>query len=198
LFSDLAGRGARPRGHLEDLMKTIILVALLAAAGCSKKGGDCDAAIAKGINNLTESVKSRGGPQLEASLAIVDKLKGALTKHCTEDKWPAEVIQCFTTVTNQKDMRGCQEKLTTEQKSKLMTDIQQVMMGAMRMPPGAGHPSTLAGSGAPPGADPAAGSAAPAPGSTEPPAAAAPAAPPAAPAAGSSAANPPAAGSGGW
>jgi hypothetical protein len=181
-------------------MKTIILVALLAAAGCSKKSADCDAAIAKGINNLTESVKSRGGPQLEASLAIIDKLKGTLTKHCTEDKWPAEVVQCFTTVSNQKDMRGCQEKLTTEQKSKLMTDIQQVMMGSIRMPPG-GHPSTLSGSGAPPGADPAAaGSAAPAPGSTEPPAAAPPAAPPAAGSSAPAAANPPAAAGsgGGW
>jgi hypothetical protein len=179
-------------------MKTIMLVALLAAAGCSKKSSDCDASISKGVSTLAETIKSRTtGPQQEANLAIIDKLKGTLIKHCNEDKWPAEVASCFTTVTNQRDMRACQDKLSTDQKTKLSTEIQQIMLGSMRMPPGTGHPSTLSGSGTP-GTDPGspAGSAAPPP--TAPPAAA-----PAAPPAGSAAAAPPAAaagsaGSGGW
>lgn len=187
-------------------MKTIMLIALLAAAGCSKKSSDCDAAIAKGMNNLTETIKSRAsGPQQEQNLAMLDKIKGVVTKHCNEDKWPAEVVNCMTTVTNQRDMRACQDKLSTEQKQKITTDIQQIMLGSMRMPPGAGHPPGLAGSGA---SDPGTTGAAPAAPTTEPPTApppaagATPPAPPAtppAPATGSSAAADPAApAKGGW
>jgi hypothetical protein len=168
-------------------MKTIVLVALLAflaAAGCSKKTSDCDAAIGKGIDNFAASVKTEApNPQVqETRLTVIGKLRGALTQRCTEDKWPAEVVSCFRTVVSMKDMQGCQAKLGEAQRSKLLTQVRQVMMGSMgpRMPVGmSGHPPMLAGSGgaAPVGsaAPPAGGSAAPeASGSAAPGGAAAP------------------------
>ncbi|HEX2691922.1 MAG TPA: hypothetical protein VHN14_35175 [Kofleriaceae bacterium] len=168
------------------MMKTIVLVALLAAAGCSKKGSDCDAAITKGMDNFAASIKANApktnaiNPQMQENmLNVVGKLKGTLTQRCTEDKWPAEVVSCFPTVATMRDMQTCQAKLSSEQNAKLMAEIRQVMMSSMtgsRMPAGvAGHPSMLSGSGSP--AAPPAGSDAPA-GATTPPSAAPP--PPAA------------------
>lgn len=185
-------------------MNKILLVSLLvAAAACSKKGADCDTAIAKGMDGFTANMKEHSpNPQmLERAMGMVDKLKSTLITRCKEDSWPPEVTACFTTVGNRKDMQGCQTKLSPEQQQKLQTDLMQVMMGAggMRpggmggMPPGMpGHPGGLAPN-APPagGADPAAPPAPGAPGAPAgappaPPAApAAPATPPAAPAAGS-------------
>ncbi len=153
-------------------MKKIVLVALLAvAAGCGSKksGSDCDAAIAKGIENFSKGIKERApNPQIvERMMGMMDKLKGVLTERCKADNWPPEVVSCFTTVNNRKDMQACQSKLSPEQGSKLTAEIAQVMMGAggpgmgQRMPPGmSGHPDTLTGN---PGAG-AAGGSAPAPG----------------------------------
>jgi hypothetical protein len=187
-------------------MKTIVLVALLAAAGCSKKGSstsgsDCDAAIAKGTDSLLTTIKSRAtNPQMQDSLTeMVAKMRTTLTQRCNEDKWSAETVDCFTKVTSQAEIQACEQKLTNEQRTKLRTELRQIM-GSMRMPPGgAGHPPTLGGSGAPPtppgGATPPAGEATPPP--ATPPAGTAP--PPATPPAPASGAAPAAgAGATGW
>jgi len=178
-------------------MKKIVLVALLAAAACSKKGSDCDTAIAKAMDNFTANMKEHAtNPQvLERRMGLVDKLKTTLTERCKADGWSSEATACYAAAANRNDMEGCKAKMTPEQVSKLTADLTQVMMGAMggmrpggmgAMPPGmAGHPGTLAPS-APPagGSDPAA---APAPGAAPAPPApgAAPPAAPAAPPAGS-------------
>jgi hypothetical protein len=180
-------------------MKKIMLVALLAAAaGCGSKktGSDCDAAIAKAIENFAKNIKERApNPQIvERMMSTMDKLKGVLTERCKADGWPPEVVSCFTTVNTRKDMQACQAKLSPEQSSKLTGEIAQVMMGAggmgmgQRMPPGMpGHPDTLtANPGS--GATPAPGAAA---GSSDTPGAGAPgAAPPATPPAPSGTAAP--------
>ncbi len=169
-------------------MKMIVFVALLAAAGCSKKAAsDCDASIAKGMDSFEAAVKaSMSNPQMQENrMTMLTKLRGTLTQRCNEDKWPAEVVTCFTTVASMKDMQACQAKLSEEQRTKLIAEIRQVMMssmGSMRMPNGVpGHPPGLApgGSGAPettggaPGAP--AGSAAPPAGSAAAPTSPAPA-----------------------
>lgn len=176
-------------------MKTIALMVLLAAAGCSKQGSDCDASIAKGIESVTETVKAgAANPQMQQNrIATMAKLKTTLTQRCGEDKWAGEVVQCFSTVKSMKDMQECQGKLNTEQRTKLLTEVRQIMLDSRgpRMPEGVpGHPPTLTGSAgsgnsaggpdgsaAPPAPAPG-GPAAPAPsGSASPPAAPAPAQP---------------------
>jgi hypothetical protein len=173
-------------------MKTIVIVALLAAAaGCGgkKSGSDCEAAIAKGMENASKVIKERMAPQIaERNMGVMDKVKGVLVERCKADGWPPEVVSCFTTVSGIRDMQVCQGKLTSEQASKLTADLSKVMtgLGAMRMgehmPPGMpGHPESLQGAGAAPGSPPAAK---PPAGSPDTPAApaAAPSAAPAAPA----------------
>jgi hypothetical protein len=191
-------------------MNKIVLVVLLAAAGCGSKktGPDCEAAIAKGIENTIKVLKERvPNPQVvEANLGVMTKAKGVLIERCKADGWPPEVVSCFTTVSGVRDMQSCQGKLTPEQRSKLTADLSQVMTGVPgmrmggRMPPGMpGHPETLmpnSGSGSGSGAAPAPGATA---GSSDTPAApggAAPSATPPAPSgtapAGSAAAGGPA------
>jgi len=171
-------------------MKMIVFVALLAAAGCSKKSGsDCAAAISKGIENFAPKVKMGAtDPQIqEGKMAMLEKLKGTLVQRCIADKWAPEVLSCFHTVANLTVMKVCQAQLTSEQRTKLDADLHEVQMNMMggRMPGDmAGQPS------APPGPEAPGGSAAAPAGS-----AAAPAGSAAAPAPAGSAAPEPAAGS---
>jgi hypothetical protein len=157
-------------------MKTIMLIALLAAVGCGGKksensaetGSDCADAINKGMDGMTAALKARGSDAAvpEAMLTILGKLRTTLTERCTQDKWSPEALTCYRAVTSQPEVRACQKKLTDEQRTKLSAQLRQVMMGGMQMPQGAGHPPTLqpsgSGSGAPGGSPPAtAGAAAP-------------------------------------
>jgi hypothetical protein len=185
-------------------MKKIVLVALLAAvSACSKKGSDCDAAVAKGMETMTANLKEHApNPQvLERRLVVLEKVKTTLVTHCKADGWSADATACYAAAGNPKDMEGCKGKMTPEQVTKLQADIMQVMMSAGGMRPGAmggmppgmpGHPGALAPNTPPPpgGADPAAAPAPGAPAGSPPAAPAAPAAPATPPAA------PPAAGSG--
>ena len=166
-------------------MNKIVIAALLAlAAGCSKKAPDCDVEIGKGMDSYTALLKQKtSNPD---ALLIASKLREATTERCKADKWTAEVVTCYGAIKTPQDIQRCQDKLTEDQRNKLMNELREEMMGlaGRRMPQGmAGHPAALNGSAAGSGSagEPAAGSAAPAAGS------AAPAAGSAAPAAGSAA-----------
>jgi hypothetical protein len=158
-------------------MKTIVLIALLAAAGCKKSssasGPDCDGAIAKGMESVLATVKSRApSPQIQESLTeMVGKMRTTLTQRCNEDKWSPETVECFTKLSSQAEMQACEQKLTNEQRTKLRGEMRQIMSSMRMNPGGPGHPTTLGGSGTPP---------APTPGADTPPANPAAANPPAA------------------
>jgi len=129
-------------------MKHLVLITAL-LVGCSKSGSDCATSIGKGMEKFAEQAKSRA-PNPEMQQAMTDmagKLKDTLIKRCTEDKWPSEVVNCFTTASDRPAMQQCQQKLSDEQRDKVIADIRQVMMGGgMKMPPGmAGHPDGLKG-----------------------------------------------------
>jgi hypothetical protein len=162
-------------------MKTIVLVALLAAAGCSKKSSECDVSIAKGMDNFAAEVKTRApNPQMQQSMmSMVGKLKGALVQRCNQDKWSPEALACFAAVVSRKDIQGCDSKLTEEQRSKLHADMMQAMTGSRMAGGMAGHPPMLTGSGGPggPAAPAMGGTAAPAASGTAAPAASGTAAP---------------------
>jgi hypothetical protein len=187
--------------------KTIALVVLLAAMGCSKAkdaASDCDAPINKGMDNFTETVKQRGSnsPMAAAMLGVVDKLRTTFIQRCHEDKWPTEASACIAGVKSQADVKACEDKLTPDQKTKLHNAVREIMMSSMRAGTIPGHPAHLQGrtpeevqAGVPAGAMSGSGSAAAPAGAA--PAGAAPAAGSgAAPAAGSAAGS--AAPAGGW
>ena len=172
-------------------MKMIVFVALLAAAGCSKKKSDCEVSIGQGIENLMPKEKSSAPPEIqESKLARLTKVKEALVQRCTTDKWAPEALACFATVSSLQAMKACEAKLTGEQHTKLDEALREIFMSTMngRMPGGpSGNPSTPPGSGS---GDPGGPAAAPA-GSGAAPAGSAP---PAAPAPAGAAAPEPAAG----
>jgi hypothetical protein len=134
-------------------MKTILLMAALALVGCKKKtetsaaeGPSCADAIAKAVGAMP------GGP---GGGTVQAQLKELMTRRCTEDKWPAEVVSCYATqVTDMASMKTCREKLPQDKQTALMTEIRGVMMGASGAGGGPMH-------GAPSAHPAAAGSAAP-------------------------------------
>jgi hypothetical protein len=167
-------------------MKKIMLMVLLAAAGCSKKGPDCSAAVDKGIDGYIAAMKQIAARSSGFDISkTAGPLKAALTQRCTEDKWQPEVVTCIGSATGPDSMKACEEKMTPDQKTKLDLQVRSVMRDATgasgsHMPPGVdGHPATLGGAAngsAAPSGDPSGSSA---PGGAE----AAPASPPDPPAA---------------
>ncbi|HEX4452085.1 MAG TPA: hypothetical protein VH143_14500 [Kofleriaceae bacterium] len=128
-------------------MKTLLTIcaslAFSLVAGCGSKGGDpaqCSAAAEKGVATMVTAVKARAestGATPEQVTQITDgigKLKDVLVKHCTEDKWPKAVIDCYGAASSQPEFKACREKLPKEAADKLRADEMQVMssmMGAM-------------------------------------------------------------------
>lgn len=148
---------------MKHLTLALAVALALASAGCKKKssataaGPSCADAIGKAVGAMP------GGP---GAGDVMAQLKELMTRRCTEDAWPPEVIKCYATeVTNMASMKKCREQLPADKQQKLMNEIRGVMMGASGA--GAG-PMHGAPSAEPP---PAGGSAAPATtGSATPPA----------------------------
>lgn len=161
-------------------MKKMVLMVLLVAAGCSRKGSDCGEAIGRGVDRFVAAPQQlpAGSPRLDIS-KIAERMKAAMTQRCTDDRWQPDVVACVGSA----DLKVCEDKLTRDQRTKLDNQLFPIMRGGMgaggaRMPPGIeGHPAVLTGNAtgsAAPSGDPAgAGSAAP--GSATPPAPSAPA-----------------------
>jgi len=163
-------------------MKTILFLTVCAlAVGCKKDGAAgsanaCSDAIAKGVDTMMAAGAKRmaasGGMPADMKAKMDDaavKLKQVITNRCTEDKWSAEIVDCYAKATTREDIRSCRAKLPAEQSAKLQAEEMQVMsammggMGGMRGGPGgpggggpmggmAGHPGALGGSNAGSGA----------------------------------------------
>jgi hypothetical protein len=126
------------------MLKTTLLslCGLVFAVGCGSKGGDaaqCSAAAEKGVTTMQNAVKARAPstatPEQVAQITDgIGKLKDVLVKHCTEDKWPKDVIDCYGNASSQQEFKACREKLPKDAADKLRADEMQVMssmMGAM-------------------------------------------------------------------
>ncbi|MGN6110861.1 MAG: hypothetical protein ACTHU0_37510 [Kofleriaceae bacterium] len=116
-------------------MKQILFLALLVSVAACKKsessGPSCADAINKGVDNMAK------GPANAA--AVTGRLKSVLIRRCTEDKWPAEVISCYTTVSDMQGMRKCRARLDPALNEKLMNEIRAVMMGGANQAGAPGH-----------------------------------------------------------
>jgi len=114
-------------------MKSILFVTALALVGCSKKtegGGDpCGAAINSAVDKM---IASRGADAPPAMTEIANKLRSLMATHCRDDKWPADVISCFSTATDQPSMKKCRQLLPQDLAQKLQTDIIKVMSAGAR------------------------------------------------------------------
>lgn len=144
----------------------LALMAALATTGCSKKsetgtaagGPSCADAVSKAVN----AMPGPGGGEVKP------KLQQIMTTRCTEDKWPADVINCYATqVSDMASMKKCREMLPQDAQQKMMGEIRAVMMsagggGPMHGPGGPGGPMMGGAGGTPPAPPPAGGEAPPA------------------------------------
>ena len=128
-------------------MKTMWILALaLAVAGCSKKagGGDCSDAVNKAVDTMMSRMSGANVPdEMKAAMKERgDALKKVIINRCTEDKWPADVTDCYSKAASREDIKACRAKLPADQSSKLQAEEMQVMMsgGGMGMAPHGGAP----------------------------------------------------------
>ena len=162
-------------------MKAILFCSALALVACKKgsSASSCADAINKGVDTMMAAGAKRmegAPPEMKAKMEeTAVKLKGVMTNRCTEDKWPADVIDCYSKAEKRADLRDCRAKLPQDQQAKLQSEETQVMMGAgfggMRphdmgggsaapaAPDGSGMAPPPAGSAAAPTTPPATGSA---------------------------------------
>jgi hypothetical protein len=145
---------ARPAPTAGDplAMKAIALVALLAAAGCSRKSSvDCETAIARGTDSLVATVKARSASKqmTDSMKELAGKMRTALTRRCSEDKWSPEAVECFGKLVSPAGMQGCESKLSAEQLTRMRKDLVQATASMQTLGAGPGHPPTLAGSAGP-------------------------------------------------
>ena len=165
-FMLVRGASLVPQTSYRRDMKMILFAAVLALTGCKKKsettaaGPSCADAIAKAVNAMPGGP---GGGDVQA------KLKTIMTTRCTDDKWPADVINCYATqATDMASMKKCREMLPADKQQALMNEIRAVMMGAAAS--GGGGPMHGAPSPSGSAADPAAPGSGAAPGSAAAPA----------------------------
>jgi len=155
-------------------MKTISFVLVmsmaLAAGGCGKKAGgstgSCADAVGKGVDQMIATrkekvaaapaeMKARAEERAKKMDEVAGKLKETITNRCVEDKWSADVIDCYSHAKAMDDLKVCRSKLPADQAAKLQGEEMQVMMSAMGgMRGGMGGPPGMGGPGmgnAPPG-----------------------------------------------
>jgi hypothetical protein len=146
-------------------MKTILFCTALALLGCGgKKGaGNCADAIGKGVDTMMAAGAKRmenAPPDQKAKMdEAAVKLKGVITNRCTEDKWSAEVVDCYASAQKREDLRNCRAKLPPDSAAKLQKEEMDVMAGAgfggmrphgMGMGGSGDHPDSLQGNVPPP------------------------------------------------
>jgi hypothetical protein len=156
-------------------MRILIALVLVSTMACKKKetaaaDNPCAAAVERGVDQTI--AKRRAGntqPMSPEEQEVPKKLKVALAKSCVDDKWAADVIDCYKTAD---DIAVCKEKLTPEQRAAYTRAAMGVMQGARGsggMPAhGMGGPPAGSG-GAPPSTDTPAGSGATPPTPPSPP-----------------------------
>src|SRR5206468_6014575 len=88
-------RGGRGDGGCEDGVWLVmrLAIAILLVAACSKHADhQCADAVSKGLDNM---LAARGSAVPPPIVEAMGKLKGVITNRCVEDKWSAEVLDCY-------------------------------------------------------------------------------------------------------
>ena len=119
-------------------MKAILFCSALALVGFGCKKGSSASSCADAINKGVDTMMAAGAKRMEGAppemKAKMDeaavKLKGVITNRCTEDKWSADVIDCYSKAAKREDLRNCRNKLPQDQQAKLQSEEMLVMMGA--------------------------------------------------------------------
>ena len=137
------------------MKKFLILLAVLAACGsksdksADNAGGDaCTVAATKAVDlsmgARMKRLEARGSgsdmSEIKAKLEEqATKFKGAMAKHCNDDKWSQDVIDCYTNAGTRDALMACRTKLTPDQQSALQKEEQALRGGNSRMGMGGGN-----------------------------------------------------------
>ena len=119
-------------------MKAILFCSALALVGFGCKKGSSASSCADAINKGVDTMMAAGAKRMEGAPPDMKakmeetavKLKGVITNRCTEDKWSADVIDCYSKAQKRTDLRDCRNKLPEDQQQKLQAEEQAVMLGA--------------------------------------------------------------------
>jgi hypothetical protein len=112
----------------------IVMLLALAACGSKKQDSSSPAPCAEAAKAATDALLS--GPMANAQVpadqkaAMQDKgtkLAAVLQKHCTDDKWPADVTACYKQAASMNDMKTCRAKLPADQAQQLLQEEIGVM-----------------------------------------------------------------------
>ena len=119
---------------VNNMKKLIVIVALVAA--CKGKSDRCTEASTSVDRMMAKFAGAAGMPeQVKAEMKERgDKLKAAIVKRCTEDKWPSDVIDCYAKASSKSDITTCREKLPPELAGKLQAEEMQGMLGGPMRP----------------------------------------------------------------
>ncbi len=155
----------------------VACLSLVAFTGCKKKGGggDCTSTVNSAVDRMMdqqmkEGMKEGGDkmtPEMKKQAedmmnAMKPKMKTAMVKSCTDDKWSADALKCMDDAKTMDDMQKCEGKLTPEQKKNVDKNMSEAMgMGDMH---GGGDTAAKPTEGSAAAGSAAAGSAAPAAG----------------------------------
>ena len=103
---------------------SILVLLVLAAAGCKKSGArsSCDAVGARFLAIAEANLKAEkdvGERERDAVHGLIAPLRDAVVKSCRETGWSAEARACMATAADEHAFRGCEARLTGEQRALL-------------------------------------------------------------------------------
>jgi hypothetical protein len=124
-------------------MTKLAMIAALAVAACGNKAADkpaleCGPVISGAIDRMLADAKTnlKLTPEAVARVeGVAPKMKDAIAKVCTEDKWAAAALECLAGANSQRDMNECEHKLTTEQKARTEAVRSAILDGVKAKPP---------------------------------------------------------------
>jgi hypothetical protein len=105
---------------------TFAFVATLAFIGCKPKGGDCT----KAVDHSMELSKAEMQKTPGMDDATMQKMKDLGVKHCTDDKWPDDAINCMIAAKTMGDAQACYGKLSKDQRDKMNKAAMEMMTPA--------------------------------------------------------------------
>lgn len=141
------------------MKKFLLLAAMLVACGSKSdkpaddKGGGttgtdpCSVATAKAVDQMIGARLKRLDDKAGSGTAMDDRkarvaeqgntMKAVMAKHCNENKWSQDVIDCYGNATTREAIQACRTKLPVEQQQSLLKEETAAMRAGMGM--GGGH-----------------------------------------------------------
>jgi hypothetical protein len=114
------------------------LVAALAllALGCGNQAAptSCADAAKRGVDGLLKRAHEQHNDKLDA---VAPRLRALIENRCTDDRWPAAVIDCYAVIASMEDMRACRAKLAPAHQARLEHEELDLFAGGSG-PPGFG------------------------------------------------------------